>query len=174
MRRAYLAHLLGDVEVDGVGLVSALDALLAGAQRTRACSRTRLARVTDCRNPRTATRRTCLNGSDRTLGWCRSHLSEQGNVIVPEARTSAPRDAWLHRHLGPASPHQLSAFSPARRVQWMRDCWPAPRPTTCRQRGRSPDHTGRQTSAGERVQGRHPASEPGRSWRSRPSWTGCT
>jgi hypothetical protein len=24
--------------------------------------------------------------------------------------------------------HQLSAFKPARRVQWMRDCWPAPRP----------------------------------------------
>lgn len=27
--------------------------------------------------------------------------------------------------------HQLSALSPASRVQWMRDCWPAPMPITC-------------------------------------------
>ena len=27
--------------------------------------------------------------------------------------------------------HQLSALSPASRVQWIRDCWPAPRPMIC-------------------------------------------
>jgi hypothetical protein len=28
-------------------------------------------------------------------------------------------------------PYQLSALSPAIRVQWIRDCCPAPRPITC-------------------------------------------
>lgn len=38
---------------------------------------------------------------------------------------------FMFRTRGWCLSHQLSALSPASRVQWIRDCWPAPIPITC-------------------------------------------
>lgn len=38
---------------------------------------------------------------------------------------------FMFRTQGWCLSHQLSALSPASRVQWIRDCWPAPIPITC-------------------------------------------
>lgn len=43
--------------------------------------------------------------------------------LVPFLKSKARTLGWWRNH-------QLSALSPARRVQWIRDCWPAPRPIT--------------------------------------------
>ena len=43
--------------------------------------------------------------------------------LVPFLKGSARTRGWCLNH-------QLSALSPAKRVQWIRDCWPAPRPIT--------------------------------------------
>lgn len=43
-----------------------------------------------------------------------------------------PLRNFMFRTRGLCLSHQLSALSPASRVQWIRDCWPAPIPITCR------------------------------------------
>lgn len=47
-----------------------------------------------------------------------------------------PLRNFMLRTRGWCLSHQLSALSPARRVQWMRDCCPAPIPITCRKERR--------------------------------------
>lgn len=52
-------------------------------------------------------------------------------ALAISARFTPPRN-FMFRTRGWCLSHQLSALSPASRVQWIRDCWPAPIPITCR------------------------------------------
>ena len=52
-------------------------------------------------------------------------------ALAISARFTPPRNFMLSTR-GWCLSHQLSALSPASRVQWIRDCWPAPIPMTCK------------------------------------------
>lgn len=56
-------------------------------------------------------------------------------ALAISARFTPLRNFMFRTH-GWCLSHQLSALSPARRVQWIRDCWPAPIPITCRTQAR--------------------------------------
>lgn len=51
-------------------------------------------------------------------------------ALAISARFTPLRNFMFRTH-GWCLSHQLSALSPASRVQWIRDCWPAPIPITC-------------------------------------------
>lgn len=84
-----------------------------------------------------------------------------------------PLQNFMSRTRGWCLSHQLSALSPARRVQWIRDCWPAPIPITCQTQS-----TGNLWEKHGPV--RFPSTPfssrflPVHLWHSRQSWTGCT